>query len=633
MALHPAPRQRTHSCPGHPVVRRCRLSACAAQDRRVFIRRSLAINPSDANAHSNLANVLSDTGRLDEAIESYRRAIALKPHYAQAHNNLGIALANKGDIDEAILAYRQAIALQKDYADAMTNLAVALGQIGLADEAASTLHRAIEINPNSPQAHINLGNVLRDQGKLDQALDAFQRAIALVPRLAEAYSNLGVTLVRDGRLTDGLNAFRRAIELKPSYFQAHSNLIYTLHFEPGWEPATLLQEHQKWSAAHTDPFPDLTVSFPNDRNPTRRLKIGYVSPDFHEHCQSLFTTPLFANHDKHQVEIYCYSSTVGHDAITNRLQSHADHWHECAGLSDTALSQLIRADQIDILIDLTMHMAGAAPSSSPQTAPHPGRLARLPRYHRPFHHRLSPHRSQSRPARHRRIRLHRKNRPPPRHLLVLRPPHSYPAARRLPLHNPGHITFGCLNNFTKVNDHVLNLWAHILNKAPESHLLLLAPAGNARQRILNFLSTEGIDPSESNSSTSNPCADYLHTFHRIDLSLDTFPYNGHTTSLDSLWMGVPILSLADGKLPVARAGISILSNLAMTELLAKDQNEFIQIAVALSQTPAKLAQLRANLRQRMQESPLMNAPRFARSIESAFCQMWQTWCESPAPLR
>jgi predicted O-linked N-acetylglucosamine transferase (SPINDLY family) len=362
------------------------------------------------------------------------------------------------------------------------------------------------------------------------------------------------------------------------------------------------------------------------------LRIGYVAADFRDHCQSLFTVPFFSHHDHAQFEIFCYASVERPDDLTRRLASYADVWRDVRELDDEGLAQQIRADGIDILVDLAMHMADGRPLLFARK-PAPVQVAWLAypgttgieaidyRLTDPNLDPLDPLDPQDSPD--------RLNPADPQHTQSasdshysersLRLPDSFwcydplttePAVNALPALSADSLTFGCLNNPCKLTDRTLTMWSAVLREVAQARLLLMTPAGNARQNLARRMERQGIDMQRVGFVPFQPRADYLRTYHQIDLGLDTFPYNGHTTSLDSLWMGVPVVTRV-GETAVGRGGLSQLVNLGLGELAADR---------------TRLAHLRQGLRSRMEQSPLTDGARFARNAEAAYRQMWQAWC-------
>jgi protein O-GlcNAc transferase len=592
-------------------------------------KRAIEIKPEYVEALINLGNTLRDKGLHDEAIAVYQRAIKLRPDYAECHYNLGTILKESGLLEAAVAAFGQAITLKPDYFQAHNNLGEVFRERGESDRAIASYHQVLLLRPDHAGAQNNLGSALRDQGLLDEAVAAYRRAIRFNPKLAEAYNNLGNALKDGGQHDEALAAYRQAASLAPEVAMYGSNLIYMLEFHPAYDSRSIADEQQRWNRAHAEPLAKSISSHPDSSVPHRRLRIGYVSPDFRNHAQALFTVPVLSNHSHQEFEIYCYSSVKTPDPLTRKLKAYADCWREVRLLDHTALCDLIRADGIDILVDLTMHMAGSrllafarkpAPVQVTWLA-YPGSTGLTSIDYRLSDPQLDPPGIDESVYSEKTIRL-------PDSFWCYDPLDSWHiAVNPLPVLETGRITFGCLNNFTKINEPQLETWARVLLQVPDSRLLLLAPIGSHRQRTLDRLSHLGIDPRRIEFVTQQPREKYLKTYHRIDIGLDTFPYNGHTTSLDSFWMGVPVVTLV-GNRAVARGGWCQLSNLGLTELAGKTADEFVRIAVGLAGDVPRLAQLRSTLRQRMQQSPLMDGPRFTRNLESAYRRMWQRWCEN-----
>jgi predicted O-linked N-acetylglucosamine transferase (SPINDLY family) len=589
-------------------------------------RRAVALKPGYVEAHGNLAIVFAEQGKLQEAVDCWRRVVALKPDDAEVHNNLGIVFKDQGKPDEAVACYRRALALKPDFAKARNNLGIALKDLGKLREAVACYRRILELNPDDAEAHNNLGVALKDQGKLDEAVACWQRALELKPDFAKAHNNLGVAFKDQGKLDEAVACYHRALELKPDFAKAHSNLLYTRIFCPGADAATLYEEHRRWNQRHATPLAEFIRPHLNDRSPDRRLRIGYVSPDFRNHCQAFFTVPLFSAHDHEGFEIVCYADAVCGDSVTERLRCHVDAWRDIAGEDHEQVAQRIRRDGIDILVDLTMHMARNrllvfARKPAPVQAcwlAYPGTTGLTAIDYRITDPYLDPPGQFDPYYSEESIRL-------PDSFWCYDPLGSEPAVNALPAAEKGYISFGCLNNFCKVNPVVLTLWARVLKAVNRSRLTILAGEGTHRRHALELLSAEGVAHDRVTFVASRPRPQYLRYYHDIDIGLDTIPYNGHTTSLDSFWMGVPVVTLV-GPTVVGRAGLCQLMNLGLPELIAASAEQYVRVAAELAEDLSRLSKLRATLRERMQASPLMDAPRFARHIEAAYRVMWRRWC-------
>ena len=404
-----------------------------------------------------------------------------------------------------------------------------------------------------------------------------------------------------GRMEEALVAYRRAVELCPESPSFHSNLADALHFHPDadTDPHLLSAAHQDWYERHAAPLARFIRPHANDPDPERRLRVGYVSADFRNHVVGRNLLPLMREHDHRPMEIFCYSQVARPDAFTDRFASYADSWRNIGRVEDEQAAELIRSDGIDILVDFSLHMGGnrlllfaRKPAPVQATfAGYPGGTG-LPtidwRLTDPY---LDPPGEDGAEC------------SPPETPYVegsFRLPDSFwcydpqtmewdpdaaaepsPEPGPLPALDNGYVTFGCLNNFCKVNDAVLELWSRVLQAVPRSRLAVLVPPGATRQRVQEKLGCQGVAGERLDFVRYQGHQQYLAEFRRIDVSLDTLPYNGHTTSLDSLWMGVPVVSLA-GKLAISRAGLSILSNVGLPELVAYTPEKYVSLAAGLA---------------------------------------------------
>ena len=596
------------------------------------LRQAIALQPHSPDAHSNLGNALRGKGQLDAAIAAYRQALALKPNYPEACSNLGVALKDQGDLDAAVAAHRRAIALNPNYAEAYSNLGSALQAQGQLDAAVAALRQAIALNPRLPEAHNNLGNALQAQGQLDAAVAALRQAIALKPRYAEAFNNLGVILCDTGRFDESITAHRQALALAPDEAWIHSNLVLALHYHPAGDAQTIAAEQRNWNLQHAAPLKRYFQPHTNDRAPERRLRIGYVSPDFRDHVVGRNVMPLFKHMDCGQFEAFCYADVAVSDPLTEEFRRRAGTFRVVSGMSHTALAERIRADGIDILVDLALHTAGnRLPVFARRPAPVQVTFAGYPgstgldaigyRLTDPYLDPLEPGVDE---------RYVEKSMRLPATFWCYDPLEACPpAVGPLPALGKGQVTFGCLNNFCKVNDGVLKLWARVLAGVAGSRLVLLAEEGSHRERTLEALEGLGVSRARVRFEAKRPRGAYLKLYQQIDIGLDTVPYNGHTTSLDSYFMGVPVVTLV-GRTVVGRAGFSQLMNLGLPELIGRTEEQYVQIARGWAGDLGRLAGLRAGLRGRMEASPLMDGQAFACGIEAAYRQMWRRWCATAA---
>ncbi len=590
-------------------------------------RRVLAQWPDHADAWHLLGVLAGQVGRLDAAIDLIGRAIAINADVAMYHSNLGEIHRRSGQPEPAIARFERALELNPDSAEAHNNLGNVLWERGRLDAALARYRHAIALRPLYADAHSNLGNALKDMGRLDEAADAYRRAIDLKPDMAEAHNNLGSALLEQGRVDEALACFRTAAAINPDLSKAGSNFVQTLHYHPGYDARAILDEHRHWAQRHAEPLAGEMRPHPIDREPGRSLRIGFLSPDFRDHPVGRLLLPLFSDHDRRQAAFIGYSDVKAPDAVTAKLRAMANEWHDTLGLGDRQVAERIRADRIDILVDLALHttdnrMLVFARKPAPIQAtmlglPATTGLAAIDyRLTDPF---LDPPGATDADYTERSIRL-------PHCFWIFQPPDESPPVGALPALGSGFVTFGCLNQFAKVSRPALDLWVRILQRLPGSRLVIQSQPGRHLDEVRERFRAGGIAPGRVDFAERVGRGQHLHRYQNLDLCLDPFPYNGHTSTLDALWMGVPVITLA-GRTSVGRGGVSILSNVGLTELIASTPDQYVAIAVGLAADRARLSELRAGMRARMCSSPLLDARQYTADIDAAFRWMWERWCE------
>jgi predicted O-linked N-acetylglucosamine transferase (SPINDLY family) len=573
---------------------------------------------------------------LDESIALYRKAISLAPTHALAWTNLADALTERGMIQDAITAAKEAIRLQPRLAPAHNNLGIALQRAGLPMDALVSFKNALHNEPAMAEAHNNLGLLLVNHGEIDDAIASFDKAIQVAPNSAAAYNNRGRARLRAGDSAAALADYHAAIRLAPTSTDIQSALIYALLRDPATTPEQLAAELSRFRQQCAAAAPAST-RWNNDRSPHRRLKIGYVSADFHTHPVSRFLRPLLDLADPAQVETFCYSNVRAPDATTVRLRAAAHHWRDIRGIPDHLAASMIQNDAIDILVDLSMHTDGnRLPLFARKPAPlqltylaYPGTTGLDT-----VDYRLTdPHIDPPSPSASKNpwLKLCTEK---PLHLPYCFWCYDPPAPATAPdITDTPHLasngstplTFGCLNTFFKISQDTLDTWAQLLAELPSAHLLLHVPTGSPRDRTSAFFTSRGIAPERIRYTSLLPFQDYLALHNQIDIALDTFPCAAGTTSCDALFMGVPLITLASPQ-PWGRGGASILHNVNLPDLIADDRPTYIQLAKHLAQNPSRLRTLRHTMRQTLLSSALTSAPTFARALESLYRQIWQSWC-------
>jgi predicted O-linked N-acetylglucosamine transferase (SPINDLY family) len=588
-------------------------------------RRSLALRPKHAQTYNNLSNALQKKGNWQEAVEAARQALALKSDYAEAFNNLGVGLFDGGKLDDAIAAFRQAIDQRPSFAEALFNLGNACTRMEEWDEAIANFRQSLTISPENSLAHLKLGEAFMERGRLEEAIHFYKQAMALKPDFAEAFVLYAGALRERGEIDQSMDYFRRGIELNPDLYFAYAGLLYASHAHPDYDSAAILREHLRWSDHFARPLKQFIKPHQNDPSPERRLRVGYVSADFKEHVAGRNFLPLLQAHDHSAFEIFCYSNVGKPDGLTQQIRFLCDRWQNIAGLDDEQLAEMVRKDQIDILVDLSLHSGGNrllafARKPAPVQVSYLGYCSTTGldtidyRISDPYMDGpdadLSCYSEQT-------CRL-------PRSYWCYNPGEAVLPVSALPAIKAGHVTFGCLNTFTKVTTAALDLWAQVLAAVPGSHLLIHTKPGHHLEKLKKRFEEQGVSSDRIEFVKRLSLSHYMEVYNWVDVSLDPFPHTGGITSCDSLWMGVPVVTLT-GRTAVGRAGVSVLSNVGLPELIAATPEQYVSIAVDLARDLTKLAEMRAGLRRQMQASPLMDAPGFARDMETAYRSMWRTW--------
>ncbi len=590
-------------------------------------RKALSFKPDFAEAHNNLGVALGGQGK-QEAIASYRKALSLKPDFAEAHNNLGIALKAQGDLNEAMACFHQALSLNPDFADAHYNLGNALRDQGKLGEAIASHRKALSLKPDFADAHYNLANALRDQGRLGDAVASYREALSFKPDFAEAHNNLGVALGDQGKLDEALASYRKALALAPDYAGAYSNLLFAMQFNPMATPAELIAEHRRFAARFEAPLRAQWQRHRNTPEPGRRLKVGYVSPDFRRHAVAYFIEPVLENHDKDQVDVFCYYSHAQRDEFTDRIAGHADHWLDCRRMTDQQLAERIRADGIDILIDLAGHTAhNRILTFARKPAPiqiiylgYRGTSGLAAMDYRLTDACVDPEGSAA-PYTEKLLRL-------PDSQWCHRPGNDMPGIVALPAQQNGHLTLGSFNSFNKIDRPSIELWAQLLRAIPESRLLMVTvPEGESRRELVEQFAALGVRAERLEFRGKLATSEFYRMLQQVDLTLDPVCVTGAMTTCESLWLGVPVLSLA-GTRSMARAGLSILSAAGMHAFAAATAEEYVRIALDLAENLPRLADLRAGLRAQLARSPLVDGAKFTRNLEKIYREVWTQWCNA-----
>lgn len=601
------------------------------QDAETCCRNALKLQPGHAGLHYNLAVALLNQNKRVEAIASYIKSLQLNPDMAPAYNELAAIYLQQKHYGEAVTLLKTAVARIPGIPDLHLKLGIAYMEQGDLENALHACKHVLEIDPEQVDAIYTIGRIRRMQGQLHDALDNFEKALAARPDHAEILAVMGGTRKDMGKVEEGLVAFRKALALQPDRIDIHSSLLLNLNYTSTASPEEIFSEHCRWGMLHGDQH-DISSSPGHSGDTDRRLRVGYVSPDFREHSVAYFFAPLLEKHNRENFEWYCYADLHLHtaDATTERIKQLADHWRDITSLSDPDVKNLIQSDGIDILVDLAGHTAGNrlgvfAHRAAPVQISYLGypNTSGLPTMdYRITDSWSDPEGKTDRFYLESLIRL-------PQGFLCYEAPKDAPEPAIAPVLSNGFITFGSFNNLAKVTPSMIQTWARLLNSVVDSRMILKnssfrdAPtreyfytmfqqAGVNRERLLLVPGTASLEA-------------HLAAYDTVDIALDTSPYNGTTTTCEALWMGVPVITLK-GATHASRVGFSLLSQIGLEELAAESTDNYLETAISLANDPDKLRQLRQSLRERMRSSSLCDAPGLARSIEGCYRQAWKKCC-------
>ncbi|KAA0888384.1 tetratricopeptide repeat protein [Oryzomonas rubra] len=597
------------------------------QDAEKDYQKSVSLNPNYYEAYSNLGIALRINGHLVEAEQACRQSLVLKPDYCEAYNNLGNVLRDLGRLDEAEAVLRRALEIKPDSAEAHNNLGGTLRNLGRLDEAEAVLRRALEIKPDLAEAHNNLGSTLQDVGRLDEAEAIFRRALEIKPDLVEAHNNLGNIFKDLGRLDEAEVSYRMALNVKPDYFYAYSNLLFNLNYADSYRHSVCLEEALRYGLMVAKKACQRFSSWQCLPKP-ERLRVGLVSGDLRNHPVGYFLERVLAQIDLSRIELIAYSTCPKVDELTTRIKPLFSIWEPLFGLNDKAAASLIHSDGVHVLLDLSGHTAyNRLPVFAWKPAPVQATWLGYSNttgvqeidyiLGDPY---VTPEEDK--------VYFSEKLWQLPESYLCLTPPNYKLEVGVLPALSSGFITFGSFNNLSKINDNVVALWARVLHAVPNSHLFLKTKQLNEPavcKKIKQHFAAQGIGSERLIlRGTTVTRAESLAMYQSVDIALDPFPYNGTTTTVEGLWMGVPIITLR-GNRYISHVGESITHNAGLTDWIANNVDDYVAKAVEHTRDLNRLATLRNKLRQQVLASPLFDAPRFAKHFEDALYGMWRTY--------
>ncbi|MFM0528310.1 tetratricopeptide repeat protein [Paraburkholderia strydomiana] len=600
-------------------------SARAAQpESRVQAAVAKAPTPQDVSQFASLFN----KGRVADAIRHAGTVTQRFPGHGTSWNMFGLALYSSGRYDEALAPLLKAAELLPEDVQCRTLLANVLNVKARHADAETVCRRIIEIQPSNAEAHRLLGTTLASQQRTADAVASCRRAVELAPMSGAMHCGLGVALLEDGRSPEAEPCFRRAIELDPTDQISRSNLLFCLTHKQDIDPATLLAEHRAFGAWCEDPERAQWPRHANSRDPTRRLQVGFVSGDLFKHAVTAFLVPVI----KHlaldpSLMLHAYSNASREDEVTQGLRTQFAHWHMVEGMTDAVLADKIRADGIDILIDLSGHtgrnrLVAFARKPAPLQASwigYPGTTGlHAVDYYITDRFILPPQLDDQFVERIARLPAS----------APFSAPDATPPVNVLPALHNGFVTFGSFNRLNKLSAEVIGLWSRLLHAVPNARMLVgaMPDASESPRTVVDWFAREGIHHQRLMFRPRAGVALYMQQHHQVDICLDTFPYAGGTTTRHALWMGVPTLTMPGDKMP-SRAGVSALNHVGIEGFIAQDQNDFVDKGVYWVNNIAALAELRRGMRERCMQSSMFRPDVIAEALSRALRSVWQRWCD------
>lgn len=645
------------------------------QEEALFnLEKSVALKPGLAEAHYNLGHLLQTMGRTEDAISSYEHTLALDSSHVNALLNLGVLWQEGGTPERSLEYFDRALAIQPDFAMAYYNRGKSYEKLGRLPDAAMSIEKALVYDPNMANAYHDLGVMLHNKEKDEQAKVLLERAKALAPDDPDVHYNLGNVLYGLGQFKNALTSYRRALELKPdlavaqmnlagtfmalalmdeavTHFErallldhemegVHSNGLLALQYASGFTPQEIFDKHRAFGLRNESVLAGAICPHGNVPDPARKLKIGFVSPDFRNHSVAYFMEPVLAHLDHGQFELFAYYSHEDEDVVTQRFRSYCEHWLNIEKMSDDEVAERIRQDGIDVLVDVAGHTGGNrllvfARKPAPVQVTwlgHPNTTGLKSMDYRITDAYAEPSGMTENLNTETLWRM-------PEVFCCYTPCAAKPerraeaalAVKPPPMLQNGYATFGCFNNIAKVSPPTIALWARVLHAIPGSKLMLEAhklEVSDLQEEIMGRFAAHGIGLERLILKGRVPAQQYV-LYHEVDVALDPFPCSGGTTTFDALWMGVPVVTLA-GQTFVSRMGVSLLSNLGLGNLVAETEDGYVETVRRLVSDPQALNAMRLGQREKMERSPLMDAPRFVKNMETAFRGMWRKWCEQQA---
>ncbi len=590
-----------------------------------WLEKARKCDPESVDVLDSIGRALVALGRKDEAVEILGKAIKLQKDMKNVRS-LAESMQRMGEPDKAVEVLEEMLEVNPQRLEVMFELGMLFERTNRLDKAEQYYKKIIKFGPHST-AYDHLGCICVKMRRMPEAVYYLRKAMELLPDNTDIWNSLAYALIQSGEAQEGVDLLQKVVDIMPEYPKGHSNLLFSLRYLPELDQQMVFEEHKRWGQRHA-PINMARTSHDNTVEPERKLRIGYISPDFKRHVVAKRFEPLLDSHNRDVVEVYGYGNIECPDSTTNRLQEKFDCYRNIWDVNDDAVARIIEQDKIDILIDLAGHTRN-------------NRLLVLARKPAPVQVTYLGYAGTTGMEAVDYLLTDCLKAPPesqkyyteqfaylPGGVVCYTPPENAPVVTPLPAAKNGYVTFGAFTTNLRYNRPLLEVWAEILKLTPNSRLLLGFRDGGDEKIQEHYLSQfaecevsrERIEISGWKSHT-----EYLKQYSDVDIVFDTFPENGGTTTCEALWMGAPVISLA-GQHQNGRVGLSILSQIEMSSFAVETPSEYIAKAVSVANRPDSLMKMRASMRSRMAESSLCDTKRFARDVETAYREMWRRWC-------
>ena len=594
-------------------------------------RSALTAEPNNAAAYCGLGTLLCEGGRQNEGLRLLHRAVELRPREPAFRRRFAAGLDGAGHAEQAVEQLDSEVRLCPDSADAHYVLAAVLERSGHPERSLAHYGRAIALQPDFAKAYAHRGNALTKLGRADEAAWDYRRTTDLCPNDVAAWERLAHFAEERARLREAIDCYQRLVEMRPEVARYHTKLLVMKQYDPRYSTSELFEEAVRWARRHEVSPPAYWRTHENPPDPSRRLRVGYLSCDFREGVVSRLIIPVLEHHDRERFDVLVYGHTPPglHDAATNAVRDRADQWQDITDLTDEQAEALIRMDEVDLLVDCSGHFSGRR-LSLVSRRPAPLQVAAFgycaTMGMRSFDYRITDVYSDP-PGQTERFHVEGLARLPDC-AWCYAPWDRAPDVGPLPATKNGYVTFCNLNNPIKTTEVVYDVWAKLLLRVRSSRLMLLCRNGSETAAAAAF-GDRGVDPSRLAFVTPRPRTDYLQAHNSADIALDPFPFNGDNTTCDAMWMGVPAVTL-EGDAFLSRRGVSHLRNVGLDSCVAGTPEDYVEVAARLASDLPRLTALRMGLRDRLAASPLGSAGLYIRQLEAAYRGMWTTWCGGKA---